>query len=277
MTVREGAAALKNAGIPAESAMHEAMLLAEYTENISRTKLLLLRDETFGPGFDEAVARRCQREPLQYIIGTWSFMGLDFKVAPGCLIPRPETELIAQRCAALLPHGGCFADLCTGSGCIAVSVLTERPDVTGAAVDISEAALRIAQENAALHGVSDRLAILQGDISEKIFSDEKTFSVIVSNPPYIPSADVLTLEPELAFEPQNALDGGDDGLDLVKILIEHWLCRIEKGGAMLIEYGIGQTEAIAAMAQCAIDRGEAASYRIHRDYAGIERAIEITV
>lgn len=203
--------------------------------------------------FQEVVERRSRREPLQYIKGTQEFYGLDFRVTPDVLIPRPETELIVEESIGFLrtTEDARFCEVGAGSGCISVAILANCPNATAIAVDISPAALEIAAENARLNGVFDRLELIESDVFVNV-ADEK-FDLIVSNPPYISAVDMYDLQPEVRdFEPHSALTDGADGLAIVKRVIDGAASRLKGGGELLVEIGFGQSEAVAALAETAV-------------------------
>jgi release factor glutamine methyltransferase len=199
--------------------------------------------------FNRCVARRGQREPLAYITGVKEFYGLKLKVTPSVLIPRPETEILVERAIALKPKR--VLDLGTGSGAIAAALAAALPDAEITATDISPAAIGIAKQN-----LPPRVVIKRGADFEPVKGE--TFDLVVSNPPYIASRDLIGLQPEVRREPHVALDGGPDGLDIVR--------RILKGAPRaLVEIGAGQS---------ALLRSEFRAVRFHRDLAGIERVVE---
>lgn len=215
---------------------------------------------------ESAINRRLSREPLQYIIGEWEFFGLRMFCGKGCLIPRPETEMLAEIAIKNLPRNGVLLDLCTGSGCISVAVLNNRPDVTAYAVDISQEALQYAKKNAEYHNISsDRLKLINADIYEytpAVFPD-----VIVSNPPYIKSADMETLSPEVKNEPFIALDGGHDGLDFYKLIAKYYANKcLKDGGCCAVEVGYDIGEEVAA-----IFRSQKFQSSLIRDIFEVER------
>ncbi|MDD4900310.1 MAG: peptide chain release factor N(5)-glutamine methyltransferase, partial [Candidatus Omnitrophica bacterium] len=167
--------------------------------------------------------RRIHGEPLQYILGKTEFMGLEFKVEPGVLIPRQETEILVEKVVQEVTksqgHNAIslsLLDLGTGSGCIAVFLAKMFPAAKITAVDISEQALRIAKQNAILHGVDERIQFIQGNLLSPYAVRRTQYDIIVSNPPYIPSWEISQLQPEIAYEPRIALDGGEDGLDFYR-------------------------------------------------------------
>ena len=230
MTYNEVANALKAAGI--ENFDGEARLLVE---------------EFQGESLGSALERRINREPLQYIIGRWEFFREEYFVSPACLIPRPDTEILVEWLVKNLPNGAHFLDLCTGSGCIAVSLAKNRPDTEGKACDISDAALEVAKKNALHNGVSS-VEFFTADVKTPSALDEK-FDCIISNPPYIPSAVVDTLEAELFHEPRLALDGGDSGMDFYEAIVENYANNLNDAGCFAFEMGYDQKNAAAALAK----------------------------
>ena len=236
---------------------------------LKRNELLLKRADSIPESvllqLNSALDRRMSREPLQYIIGEWEFFGLRMFCGKGCLIPRPETEMLAEIAIKNLPRNGKLLDLCTGSGCISVAVLNNRPDVTAVAVDISEDALEYARRNAEYHNVSQRLSLVKADIYE--FSPNEPADVIISNPPYIKSDDIPTLSPEVRHEPIIALDGGYDGLDFYKLIAKYFANKfINENGCCAVEVGYDIAEEVAA-----IFRSQKFSSILLRDTFEVER------
>lgn len=236
--------------------------------DISPRDLELLRaafpDPSGERSLGAALERHKQGEPIAYLLGEQPFWRYTFKVTPDVLIPRPDTERAVEVALAHLPQGGRFADLCTGSGCIAISICGERSDVSGVMVDLSPAALSIARENAEKLGVSDRLTALEADILTDSPLTE-AFDLIISNPPYIPSADIA-LYPSLVYEPQMALDGGSDGLDFYRSLIERYADHLKDNGVFVFEIGYDQRDAIISLAD---DAGF--DCIVTKDYGGNDR------
>lgn len=224
----------------------------------------------------EAAARRLNREPLQYIFGEAEFRGRAFKVTRDVLIPRPETELLVEEALKEAPSFGAgvltIIDLCTGSGCIAVSAALEMQCEVFAA-DISEKALDIARENAQMLGAAQRVSFLRGDlfgaIPEKIKGQAH---MVLTNPPYITERDMAGLAPEVKdFEPGQALYGGSDGLDIIRRIITETPAYLVPGGLLLMEIGYDQSEAVKKLAE------NSAGYshiEILKDYAGIGRILK---
>lgn len=200
-----------------------------------------------NPGqFEALVKRRLAREPLAYITGEKEFWSLALEVGPGVLIPRPETETIVEQVLAHFPSMSAplkILDLGTGSGCLLAALLKEFPNATGLGIDESDKALAIAGRNLARHGLETRGAVRRGNWMDGLAGD---WDVIVSNPPYIPTADIAGLEPEVRdYEPVGALDGGPDGLDAVRALAVAF-GRL-KAGTAFVEIGAGQADAAAAI------------------------------
>lgn len=274
MTYRKLCKILTDAGI--EDAAFEASLLITHFCRISREELFFRRDEEFdSDGLDRAISLRCTRYPLQYIIGEWEFCTEKYKIGEGCLIPRPETEFMVDYSAKNLKKDSFFLDLCTGSGCIAISTLTRRPDCRALGVDISDTALSYARENAELNGVSSRLSFLCADllsdgVAQTVCRGHK-ISAILSNPPYIPSSVVPTLEKELFSEPQNALDGGPDGLVFYRRIVKDFAMYLEKDGFILFEIGDTQGEDLRRIAE---ENGF--DFRLEYDLANKERNVILT-
>lgn len=190
------------------------------------------------------VARRAKREPLQYILGTQEFCGLDFQVTPAVLIPRHDTEVIVEAALQRAQAAQTILDIGVGSGCIAVALAKSLPDAQVWGVEQSPEAIALAQRNVERHGV--RVTLFEGSLFEP-FGDQR-FDLIVSNPPYIPTADLETLQPEVReYEPRGALDGGADGLDFYRIIVPTAPEHLNPGGWLMVELGIGQAEAVLDM------------------------------
>ena len=217
----------------------------------------------FGEALDRAICSAkeeiAQGKPIAYIIGEEAFYDLVFKVNEDVLIPRPDTEHLVEKAIGLLPKGGHFADLGTGSGCIAVTVLKHRPDVTGVALDLSAKALAVALFNAKEKGVDGRVTFVEGDMRKEPLQDA-LFDLVISNPPYIPRADIKKY-PSLAYEPQSALDGGEDGMDFYTAILKDYRKNLKKNGGFLFEIGFDQGDAIR-------DLGKSLGYScsVYKDY-----------
>ena len=214
--------------------------------------------------------KRKTRTPLQYLTGVQSFLGRDFRVDERVLIPRPETELLAERAIALLrekKNPPTALDLCCGSGCLAVSMALGDPRADVHAADLSEGALAVTKMNAErLHA---KVTLHQGDLFDAL-SIHQLYQVIVSNPPYIPAADCLELQEEVLWEPIMALDGGADGYDFYRRIAENAPRFLHTGGTLLMEVGFDQAERVMALCQ---DAG-LTPVAIHEDYQHIARMVE---
>lgn len=218
--------------------------------------------------------RRATREPIQYILGTQEFRGLDITVTPDVLIPRPETELLVEEAlrAVLGVNEPTVADVGTGSGCIAVALARARRDATVYALDISAAALGVARSNAVRHGTRDRIRFIRADLLEAFGGAAAgAFDVIVSNPPYIPALELDGLQPEVArYEPRVALAAGPDGLAFYRRLLREAPPLLKPGGCLIMELGCGQADAVKRLAR---ERGAFDSVECRNDMAGIARVL----
>ena len=198
--------------------------------------------------FDASLDRRSNREPLQYITGVQEFYGLEFEVNRDVLIPRPETEMIVEQALVIMaePRARRFCEVGTGSGCIAVSILHSVKDAEAIGLDLSRAALDVTRRNAVKHGVSERLSLTESDIFDAV-SGEK-FGLIVSNPPYVPVRDFDGLQTEVRdFEPRLALTDGEDGLSIIRRIVEQSPRFLDSRGTLLIEIGFDQSGRVAGM------------------------------
>lgn len=194
------------------------------------------------------VARRAKREPLQHILGTQEFCGLDFEVSSACLIPRHDTEVLVNEAVRLAPESRSILDIGVGSGCIAIALAKALPNATVNGVERSPETLELAQRNADRHGA--RITLFEGSLFEP-FRDER-FDLIVSNPPYIPTADLEALQPEVRdYEPRGALDGGTDGLDYYRLIVPAAPQHLNPGGWLMVELGIGQAPAVIELFESA--------------------------
>ncbi len=262
MKLSELTAALTNGGI--ENARHEARLMFAHFGYFPPASLVGCDPDLDTPALKEALVRRLRREPLQYILGEVAFYNETYRVTPDCLIPRADTELLVEWAVTLLPRGARFADLCTGSGCIAISTLASRTDTTADAYDISEGALRLAEENAVRNGVKERFHICQCDLLTTPL--DGIYDALLSNPPYIVRDVVDTLAPEVQFEPRIALDGGKDGMNFYRALLTNNLAHLVPYGYVLFEIGYDQAETITCLA-----KAHHMTCRIKRDLGGNPR------
>lgn len=257
--------------LPPREARIEAQVLLSHALNQPRAWLIahdadpltLEREQRFN----QLLARRLQGEPVAYILGNREFYGLEFKVTPAVLIPRPETELLVELALERIPENAfCrVLDLGTGSGAVAVTLAHLRPRAEVVAVDASKAALEVAAENAKRHGVNN-LTLKKGDWFAGL--DGETFDVIVSNPPYIAQADAHLQQGDLRFEPASALASGHDGLDDIRRIVAAAPAHLKPGGWLLFEHGWDQ----AARCRGLLKEAGFAQAGSAADLAGIERA-----
>ena len=213
------------------------------------------------------VTRRAKREPLQYILGSQEFMGLEFEVSAAVLIPRHDTEVLVEEALRRSTASARILDIGVGSGCIAVALAKALPQADVIGVDKSPQALVLAQKNAGKHDV--RLTLFEGSLFEPF--PNQTFDLIVSNPPYIPTADLETLQPEVRnYEPSQALDGGADGLDFYRLIIPAAPDYLAPGGWLLFEVGIAEAESVAELFTLT---GRFTELFTAKDANGIERVV----
>jgi release factor glutamine methyltransferase len=217
-----------------------------------------------------SIERRRAGEPSAYITGRREFWSLDLEVDAGVLVPRPDTETLVQAALDRLA-GGPLLDLCTGSGCVAVALAHDRPDLLVDATDLSADACRVAAGNAGRHGVSSRVRVLEGDLFGAVPAGAR-YAMIVSNPPYVPDAEIDGLSPEVQSEPRMALAGGADGLDLVRRIVQGALSFLAPGGFLLLEIDPRQAGDVAGALGLP---GFATPGEIVRDLAGNARVVAL--
>ncbi len=250
----------------------ELLLRSALRESRARFFANLTReiDDQAGQLFADWIAARCQGTPLQYLVGSQEFMGLEIAVTPAVLIPRPDTEVLVEQTIALLrPHPvPRVADLATGSGAIALALADRLPRAQVVATDISPEALQVAQANAARLGLGGRIEWHLGSWAEPL-AGGPPFQAIVSNPPYIPSAAIVTLGDEVRREPRLALDGGLDGLDCYRMLIPQAKAHLAPDGYLVLEVGAGQAPDVCSLLRLAGFRRP----RVVPDLAGIQRVV----
>lgn len=259
-----GEKGVENARLEAEWLLCEVLgldrvgLYVNFDRPLSEKELALFRG---------MVVRRARREPLQYILGTQEFMGLDFDVTPAVLIPRHDTEVLAEEAIRRAAPAGHILDIGVGSGCIAVALAKALPQAEVWGVERSPEALLLAEQNAAKHGV--RVTLFEGSLFEPF--PDRHFDLIVSNPPYIPTRDLENLQPEVRdFEPRGALDGGADGLDFYRVIIPAAPAHLSPEGLLLFEVGIGQAEDVLGLLT---ETGRFDGLFTAQDAAGIDRVV----
>lgn len=265
---------LAEAGI--EASRFEAQLLLALALGVSRTAILAETypepSEAQWAEFERLVTERAKRVPLAYLRGRQEFYGLSFVVGPAVLIPRPETELLVEFALERLKEHpakqAAIADVGTGSGCIAIAVLAHLPTARAVAFDLSAEALTLARNNATINSVTDRVCFVRADTLSA--ARTTAYDLIVSNPPYIPTAEIPTLQTEVrAHEPHLALDGGEEGLTVHRHLAAGARRALRPGGWLAVEVAMGQAQAVASLYR---DTG-LKPITIRRDLAGIERLV----
>lgn len=271
---REAVKALTEAGC--DSPEFDAQQLVSYSFGYNKTGLLMHSgdavDEVKLIHFADCIKRRCNHEPLQYIIGMWGFYKYSFKVGAGVLIPRPETEILVEYAVEKINKKGLKVvfDLCCGSGCIGLSIAKRCHQVQVYCIDISDDALNYTRQNKELLDV-DNVKIIKADmLDNSSFIGLPRPDIILSNPPYIRSDEIDTLQTEVSFEPRLALDGGIDGLVFYRNLCEMWYPLINVGGCLAMECGEDQANDILSLFL-----GKAEKGNIIKDAAGHERVVVV--
>lgn len=276
MTVKE---ALKNAQkIMQENSVEnpefDTMQFAREIFSLDSTALRLLKDEkstdTQIEKLNEFTSRRISGEPIQYILGYWEFMGRKFFVGEGVLIPRDDTEVVVNACIDVLKssENAKVIDLCSGSGIIAITLKSLFPSLSVSAVEKSETAFSYLNNNCEENGA--KINAVLGDITT-CFSDfeDEYFDLLVSNPPYVKTESIDTLQKEIAFEPKMALDGGDDGLIFYRSIINNWKSKIKHGGYIAFEFDDDQSDTVEnLLLQNGFD-----DIKVFRDIQNLRRAI----
>ena len=273
----QAATQLRNEGV--ESPRLDAELLLAHVLVVNRAALFTWPDRRLTPKeltrYRDLVARRANREPLAYIIGHREFFGLDLAVGPACLIPRPETELLVEhalRLARRLAQAPQIADVGAGSGAIAVALAVHLPEATVVALDGSAEALAVAAGNARRHGVAGRVHCLQGDLLAPLHGP---VNLIVANLPYVTTEEWAGLPPEIReHEPRAALDGGPDGLALIRRLLPAAAPSLRPEGAILLEIGASQGQAVTTLAR---QHFPLADVQLYQDYACLDRLVVVEV
>lgn len=259
-----------------KSARLDAELLLAEALGLDRIKLIVeaerpLADDELGR-YRDLIKRRRASEPIAYILGRREFFALPMRVDRRVLIPRPDTEILVETALQGTRDQhlyGRMLDLCTGSGCVAIAFAKERPTWRVTAVDLSPDAVAVARENAQRAGVVHNLAVLEGDLFACL-PESARFEVITANPPYIPSAEIESLDPDVRdFEPRLALDGGADGLAITRRLVDAAMRYLSPGGLLALEGGFDQAPAVAEL----LERAGFDQISRNRDLAGVERVV----
>ena len=250
----------------------DAEVLLAYAMNKDRLQLYLsfqdIVDKESESHYRALIAERAEQKPVSYLVGRKEFMSLDFIVNESVMIPRPETEVLVETVCGLGTPESEVLELGTGSGAIAVSLARYNPEWHIVATDLSMKALLIARENARLHRVTDRVSFLQADLLSALSSRSK-FDWLVSNPPYIPAQDLAYLPAGIRkYEPMLALDGGVDGLDVIRRIVANAHTVLKPGGRIALEIGYGQSEKVQEIAD---ETGKYSDFSVIKDYSGIPR------
>ena len=288
LDARESAAALANASTHlacagVENPRLDAELLMAAAAGISRAAVIAgypSNDADVMARFERMVGRRSEREPLAYVVGHREFYSLEFVVRPGVLIPRPETEAVVEAALGFLRErpAAKVLDIGTGSGAIAIAIAANAPEAQIVAIDISNVSLEVAGENARRHGCASRIALVEADYAalDTRALPFASFDLIVSNPPYITTAELPALAPEVRdFEPRMALDGGVDGMEFYRKIAAGLAQWLAPQGEVILEVGAGRAEAVESIIVDAIrSRGAGCAARARlRDLAGVERVV----
>jgi release factor glutamine methyltransferase len=263
---------LQRAGI--SEATLDARLLLEYVCGTDRSALIVHPDRELTADeqkkYDELIERREKREPVAYIMGFWEFMGRRFKVSRDVLIPEQDSEFLVEEALRYCQDGFKILDLCTGSGCIALGILSYSNDTTALCTDISKAALAVAKENAADLGLSGRCEFALTDL----FPEKEDFKadIIVSNPPYIRSSVIDTLQPEVRdYEPRLALDGDEDGLTFYRRIAERAGEFLYSSGYLIMEIGFDQAQDVERIL---MEQGHFHDIEVVKDFSGNDRVVK---
>lgn len=271
--IAEGARKLVHSGIP-EPRREAASLLAFA---IGKDRTFIITHPEYVPTaaendrYSELISRRASREPFHYIIGKKEFFGLDFKVTPAVLIPRPETEMLVEQAIGFLSERpeALFCEVGVGSGCISIAVLANLSNSRAVGVDISDAAIGVANENALTHSVETRFDLRNSDLFSALAETEK-FDLIVSNPPYVSSEDFAELKPDVReFEPKTALTDGGDGLSIIERIVAGAPDFLGSGGCLMMEIGYDQAERVISL----LDSGRWKNVESRPDFQGIRRTV----
>lgn len=258
-----------------EAPAFDAMQIFEKCFKLTRQDIIVSRstvaDVEKTRHFFKLIEERATGRPLQYILGTWTFMNVEFKVGEGVLIPRDDTEVLVNAVLAQIKNVRApkILDLCAGPGTIAITLAKKQPDANVVAVELSEIALNYLHENLSLNSVTNVEVVpfdVLSDISKFPFSE---FDVIVSNPPYIPSEDLKMLQKEVQYEPKLALDGGFDGLKFYRAIAKNWTSLLKKSGCICVEVGQGQARKVADI----FEENDLRNIQIFKDLADIDRVV----
>ena len=275
---------LRRAGVPGYDL--EARLMAckaaGKTKEQYTAQSNLYAPDSVAAALETMLARRLAGEPVAYIVGEWEFYGLPIQVSPAVLIPRMDTELLAAEAIrrAREREGRLrVLDLCCGSGCIGLAIAANVPDARVVMADLSREAVKLARANALQNGLTRSVTVVEADALKRPPAAMGTYDLIVCNPPYIPTVEILSLDPSVRdYEPRKALDGGPDGLNFYRAVITKWAVTLRPGAGLLFECGEGQAEAVAGLLRVSgftdiekrldtlgVERVVAGTYEVRRD------------
>lgn len=270
-----GSKRLEESGI--ENYDFDSRCLLEFAFEFNKNDYFLNRlnnaDKENTEKFFGLIERRISGEPLQYILGKWGFMDGEFYVGDGVLIPRQDTELLAETAIDYIRSQKKIknvCDLCSGSGCVGISIAMSFPELNVYCIELSDKAFSFLEKNIKLNNVANAKAI-KGDINDGIdFFDFDCIDVIVSNPPYIETAEIPTLSAEVQNEPRMALDGGNDGLDFYRVIVEKWVLPLKNNAFVAFECGENQAEKLSELFS-----EISSETKIYKDFNGIERVVSL--
>ena len=270
MTLNEAIKRLESAGV--DNPAYDARELFYRIGGVG--KPIFLNTVCTSPELESAIDRRAKREPLQYIIGSVGFYKEEYRVTPDCLIPRSDTEILVDLVVKRLPKGEKLLDLCTGSGCVAISSIANTEETSAVAVDISKGALAIAKENAALNGVSERIRLVKCDCLSPMPNEvtENKYFCLTANPPYIREEVYRGLAEEIFHEPRLALVADDQGLEFYRTLVPVGMSLVKKGGFLAFEIGYDQGADLIKIAE-----SHGLECEIIKDYSGNDRVALINI
>lgn len=260
----------KLAAASGELSDYETSLFMEKLCGFSRAELLMhMHEEAHCDAelLENMISRRTKGEPAEYILGETVFFDMRIKLSPDCLIPRADTEFVCEKALSLMPENARVADLCTGSGCIAIA-LAGHGHARVKAYDISAGAIKQAKENAIRNDVSERVSFFVADVKNDILEGE--YDIIISNPPYIKTAEIASLGAGISYEPYAALDGGSDGMDFYRAILSYAPKHLKKSGKIVFEIGYDEENDIKKLAA---EHG--LCHDVFRDYGGNPRAAVI--
>lgn len=262
---------LKEAGI--EDYAFEARQILRYITNLSNSEIITRYADTLDTFktdmWQKIVDRRKEHYPLQYILGRWSFYGLEFYVGEGCLIPRSDTETLVDCALSFLENkkGAKVLDLCAGSGCIGITLGKRREDLSVTLLEKYPVPFDYCLKNIKKNFVEENVKAVMGDVFD--YCPTEKYDLILSNPPYISASDMAVLQEEVTLEPDTALYGGEDGLDYYRVIIRRFKEYLGNGAMLAFEVGIGQSEAVAAL----LKEAKYGNIGVEKDLGGVQRVV----